>query len=263
MKVRELLELVDRLAPFRYAEAWDNVGLQFGHPDSEAEPILIALEATPAVLREARECGARTLLAHHPLLFGPVKCLVETSPQAILCAEVIRAGLNLIAAHTNIDSVAHGTNGELADRLGLRERRFLRPAKESGDPPAGLGLIGELEGEMLLGEFAARCKQAFGVASVGVVGEEHHRVRTVAVCSGAGGEVVRDLDASRASVLVTGELNHHQCGELRDRGVAAVLIGHHASEAIFGARLAALLRERAPGIDVRVSQAEAAPVRRV
>ena len=36
MKVRDLLQRVDRVAPFSLAEEWDNVGLMVGDLDAES-----------------------------------------------------------------------------------------------------------------------------------------------------------------------------------------------------------------------------------
>ncbi len=70
------------------------------------------------------------MVTHHPLLFKPPKSFVEFSYTTNLTSEMIRRGMSLIAAHTNYDSIAEGTNGELADRLGLSKegRKFLKPA---------------------------------------------------------------------------------------------------------------------------------------
>ncbi|MEQ8818771.1 MAG: Nif3-like dinuclear metal center hexameric protein [Sumerlaeia bacterium] len=365
--VKDLMDAIDAIAPFRLAESWDNVGLQFGHPDRPAGRVLVALEATPEVLEEATEVGANTLVLHHPLIFKPPKSFAETDPVADLAARVIRANLNVIAAHTNWDSVADGTNGEIADRLGLENRSFLVPAKREGDykfvvftprdhiaavieaaagagagvignyshctfrtpgtgtykplegadpyagtvgemeqadteerleivvPKArlgalieavkaahpyeevafdvypleatgeaahGLGLVGDLPKAMTLMAFTSFCKDAFRIGSVGVVGDLNRELRRVAICSGGGGGLLAEAQASGADVFVTGEMTHHGCAEARVRGLAAILLGHHNSEAIAGGRLARRIREALPGVDVRVSEKEIAPVMR-
>jgi len=54
MRVRHLVEAVERLAPAAYAEAWDRVGLHVGRPDAELRgPVLLTIDLIEAVLDEA------------------------------------------------------------------------------------------------------------------------------------------------------------------------------------------------------------------
>lgn len=133
--VSDVLGAVHRIAPARYAESWDNVGLQIGDPAAPATKIMVALEVTTRVLDEADALKADMLVVHHPLIFRPMANLAEISTGAKLCSRMIRAGQALIAAHTNMDSVAWGTNGELADRLGMQaaNRKFLKPITPESD----------------------------------------------------------------------------------------------------------------------------------
>jgi len=127
--VANVAAAVDRVAPARLAESWDNVGLQIGDPGAPAGRVLVALEVTREVIAEAKRLKARTLVTHHPLLFRPLKSLVEDSSVPALASELIRSGMAMIAAHTNFDAVAWGTNGVLADVIELRAagRGFLMP----------------------------------------------------------------------------------------------------------------------------------------
>lgn len=131
VRVADILSTVHRIAPPSLAESWDNVGLQMGDAQAPAGKVLVALEVTREVLAEAKRKRVSTIVTHHPLLFRPTKNLVESTATGSLSLQLIRQGHALIAAHTNLDSVASGTNGELADRLGLQTagRTFLEPSK--------------------------------------------------------------------------------------------------------------------------------------
>jgi dinuclear metal center YbgI/SA1388 family protein len=126
--VADLLVAIDQIAPFRLAESWDNVGLLVGDPDSDCQRVLVALEVTPEVIDEAIARDTQAIVAHHPLIFRPLKSIADTTPQTRMLARLQRANIALIAAHTNWDSVPDGTNGEIADRLHLINRTFLAPA---------------------------------------------------------------------------------------------------------------------------------------
>jgi len=373
--VGDLVGVVHQLAPPRLAESWDNVGLQVGRPSDPVRRVLVALEVTREVLAEARQMKADALVTHHPLIFRPVKSITPATPGGDLLLDVARSGLTLIAAHTNLDSVAWGTNGELADRLGMQAagRQFLRPAAplmeqvkyavyvpeahaeavtnamnaagaavigryshctfrtsgigtylplEGANPsagkigtleqaaevrvecvcpkgriekllhevrlvhpyeeiaydllpmlnatsePAGLGLVGALAKATTVGALAKAAKKALGIPSLGVVGEDATPVSRVAICTGAGGEIIRTWRSGEADVLITGEMTHHDCADAHHLGVPVLLVGHWTSEAIVAPRFAgaiasALAEKGHDGVEVVHSKAEVNPLRRV
>lgn len=131
LSVRHVLDAVERIAPPHLAEEWDNVGLQVGDPNAPAGRILVALEVSDAVLDEARRHRISTLVTHHPLIFRPLKSLATTATVPRYVDRMIRGGVALVAAHTNLDSVPWGTNGILADSVGIDAagREILFPAR--------------------------------------------------------------------------------------------------------------------------------------
>ncbi|PMP84217.1 MAG: hypothetical protein C0175_00400 [Caldisericum exile] len=54
MKVKELIYILNEIAPFVLQEDYDNSGLQFGDLDSEALNILIALDLQKVLLRKQK-----------------------------------------------------------------------------------------------------------------------------------------------------------------------------------------------------------------
>ncbi|MBQ9624597.1 MAG: Nif3-like dinuclear metal center hexameric protein, partial [Clostridia bacterium] len=73
MQVKELLNILNGIAPFESAEKYDNVGLLVGSKEKEIKSALLALDLTERVLDEAIEKQADAVITHHPLLFHPVK----------------------------------------------------------------------------------------------------------------------------------------------------------------------------------------------
>ncbi len=126
--VRDILAAVDGLAPFRLAEAWDNVGLLLGDSGAEVRRVLVALDVTEAVCDEAHATGADAVLAHHPLIFQPVDRLTAGTVPGRLALRLARAGRAVIAAHTNLDAAAGGLCDCLAEIIGLTQTEPLDPA---------------------------------------------------------------------------------------------------------------------------------------
>ena len=88
MLVADLLCALDRVAPFSLAEAGDNCGLLVGDERAGVCRVLASLELTEPVLEEALAGGFDTVLTHHPLLFSPVRSLVESHARERLLAGV-------------------------------------------------------------------------------------------------------------------------------------------------------------------------------
>jgi dinuclear metal center YbgI/SA1388 family protein len=135
--VSDVIKAIARLAPPELAEPWDNVGLQVGHPAAPVARVLVALELTAPVLEEARSCEADLILTHHPLIFKPWNALNLAQPGPALAAEALRAGVAVLAAHTNLDAAAWSTAHAVAERLGWQINEPLLP-RESGageEPP--------------------------------------------------------------------------------------------------------------------------------
>lgn len=123
----ELEALFEEIAPTDLADEWDNVGLLLGDPDQPVRRILVALEASGAVLDEARCRDAETLVLHHPLPFRALKKIVASDPTGTLLLRAARAGISIVVAHTNLDRSPWGTNRALADRVGLGSAEILEP----------------------------------------------------------------------------------------------------------------------------------------
>lgn len=165
--VRDVIAAMDRIAPRILAESWDNVGLQVGAMDDPAGSILVALEATTEVVAQARRARAGTLVTHHPLMLRERKSFAEFDPIARLAVSMIRGRIALIAAHTNLDSVADGTNGVVADMAGLgADRVFLAPVENTADRCKFSVFVPE--------SHAAAVIEAIASAGAGIIGNYAH-----------------------------------------------------------------------------------------
>jgi len=124
--VRDVQEIMEGWAPPDIAWERDNVGLQVGDPAARVRGILVALDATEAIVEEASRRRANLIISHHPLLFRPLRSVTTEDRNARCVMALVRKRIALYAAHTNLDFTKRGTSFALAESLGLLKQRFLR-----------------------------------------------------------------------------------------------------------------------------------------
>ena len=131
--VRDVWRALDDHFPFAHRADWDNVGILLGDPAAPVRSVLVALDATPAVLSALRRRPADLLVTHHPVVFRPLPAIRPDRPEAAAAYALLRAGVAAISAHTNADVAPRGVSHAMARRLGLRGIRPLIPGEPSSD----------------------------------------------------------------------------------------------------------------------------------
>ena len=125
MTVRGIQEIMEAWAPLDIAWERDNPGLQAGDTGRRVRGILVALDVTEPVVKEAKGAGANLIVSHHPLLFRPLRSLTTRSGTERTLTALARGGIALYSAHTNLDFTRGGTSFALAEALGLATEGFL------------------------------------------------------------------------------------------------------------------------------------------
>lgn len=128
MILSTILRALEEIAPLGLAESWDNVGLLVGDPKQEVNRILLTIDYSPEVAKEAAEQRCDLVIAYHPPIFKALKRIVAGSG----IFEAVRKGIAIYSPHTALDVAEGGTNDMLADVLGLTDRKPLRAAEGKG-----------------------------------------------------------------------------------------------------------------------------------
>lgn len=68
-KLKEIMTVLEKLAPCHLAESWDNVGLMVGSKEEEVDKVLCALDVNESVVDEAIKKGVKCIVSHHPFFF--------------------------------------------------------------------------------------------------------------------------------------------------------------------------------------------------
>src|SRR5206468_200030 len=79
MELRSVVEALEKIAPTRCAEAWDNVGLLLGDLAQPIERAIATIDYTAAVALEAKRADCQLVIAYHPPIFAPMKRIDPSS----------------------------------------------------------------------------------------------------------------------------------------------------------------------------------------
>lgn len=253
--VKEIYEFINSVAPFDIQEGFDNAGFLVGRKKQEVTRILVALDITREVAEEAARLGAELIVAHHPVIFNPVKSVTDETLTGQVLLALAEQKIAAICAHTNLDAAHGGVNGCLARVLELSGiGQLCQAGVDEKGRPYGIGRTGTVHRPGLsAGEYAAFVKEKLGSACVRFV-DGGRPVQRVAVGGGACGSMVEDAVAQGCDTFVTADLKYNQFLDARALGLNLLDAGHFPTENVVCAPLAARLAKAFPDVEVRLSE---------
>lgn len=210
MKVLDILEFLEKLAPLELAEPWDNCGLSIGNKNSDVLKTLVALDVTEAIVCEAIKIGANLIISHHPVIFRDIKHIRDQ--KNIILA--IKNDISIISMHTNLDKTF--VNDILAEKLELSNIQSLE-----------LGKIGTLKAPMHINDFIVYVKEKLNIDSISFANATD-TVYKLAVIGGSGGSFLGKTQD--ADTFITGDISHHTFLDAVDMGKNIIDAGHFATE---------------------------------
>lgn len=246
-KVIDFYKFIDSIAPFETQESWDNSGFLVGNGEKEVKKVLLALDVTEPVLKEAAEKGADLVVSHHPVIFGALK---EFHPKniAFLAAE---KGIAIISAHTCLDIAEGGVNDCLAAALGLQNVTKI-------DDGEGLLRIGELKKELSCEDFVKYVAEKINVGGIKYTPTDK-MIKKVAVCGGSGGDLYPFAMAFGADAFVTANIKHNIFIDIRRDKFCVLDAGHFCTENTVIKPLAEKIENAFPDSEIIVSEVSEDP----
>lgn len=130
MKIKEILSVIEHLAPLPLQESFDNSGVQVGDVNQDAKSVLVCIDVTEDVMTEAIRLGCNLVISHHPLAFRSFKSLTGKTYVERCMIQACKHDIVVYAAHTNLDNAFGGVNYELARILNLEQVKILAPQKK-------------------------------------------------------------------------------------------------------------------------------------
>ena len=127
MKIKEILSVLEEMAPLAYAEDFDNVGLLVGDANAEATGILVCHDALENVIAEAIAKKCNLIVCFHPILFTGLKKITGKNYVERAVIKAIKNDIAIYAVHTALDNHKEGVNKILCEALGLINTKILVP----------------------------------------------------------------------------------------------------------------------------------------
>jgi dinuclear metal center YbgI/SA1388 family protein len=127
MKIKEILTILEEMAPLAYAEDFDNVGLLVGNTEIETTGVLVCHDALESVIDEAINKKCNLVVCFHPILFSGIKKITGKNYVERAILKAIKNDIAIYAVHTALDNHQHGVNKIFCDALGLINTKVLIP----------------------------------------------------------------------------------------------------------------------------------------
>lgn len=253
MTAERIIQILEKKVPLYLAENWDNPGLIIGKRNREINKVLVALDVTDNVAKEAVEKKADMIVTHHPMIFGSIKKINDDTSLGRRIIFLIENGINHYAMHTNLDTAFGGTNDTLAEIIGLKDVEPLAVSTEQDGIPNGLGRIGELEEETTLGEFSKALREKLKLDRIRIVGNENQKVKRIGLCTGSGMEFMDEAAAKNCDTYITADVKYHEAQKAVEQGINLIDATHYATENIIVHIIAEYLRENT---DIIITESE-------
>ena len=127
MKVKQITDFLESVAPISSQESYDNSGLIVGDPNMEISKALVCLDCTELIIDEAVKTGCNFVIAHHPIIFKGLRKIIGQDYVSRTVIKAIKNEIAIYASHTNFDNYRYGVNCEIGERLGLKSIEILSP----------------------------------------------------------------------------------------------------------------------------------------
>lgn len=258
MKVGDIVDAIEAVAPPELQEGWDNTGLIVGRRDADCHGVMLCVDVTPDIVAEALASGCDMIVSHHPLIFKGIKRLNGAGRVERSVMLAVEKGVAVYCCHTSIDNAPGGVSWTMAKRLGIGDCEVLS-SQDGGDGSSGLGVIGTFVKPLTAAELVERVKRSFGSPVARCSCPPDRLIGRVAMCGGSGSEFLANAVAGGAQAYVTSDTRYHDFVDYGDK-IFIVDIGHFESEECTKEIFYQIITEKFPNFAVRYSVTETNPI---
>lgn len=219
---KNIINIVEDIAPPILQEEWDNSGLQIGDINKEVGGVLMVMDVSDKSVDYAIDNNIDMIISHHPFLFTDLKSIDFSSYKGHLIEKIIKNDLLIYSAHTNLDRADLGVNKVLGEKIGLENIEFFSDYFEDE-----IGVFGDsnLSFEGLIEKI-----KSLGDKNPIVYGEAPKSFKKVGVIGGTGSFGIDLAKKLNLDILLTSDVKHHDGQKAYEEGICLINIGHFYSE---------------------------------
>lgn len=237
-----ILNILSEQAPPETKMDFDNVGLLAGDPEWDASCVMLSLDITSAVIREAEQYGAGLIISHHPLFFDLKSATPETEGGKHLL-ELLTRRIGAVCMHTNLDAADGGVNDALASALRLRDAHAVEPEH--------ILRVGLLDKAVPMDAFLAEVKTALHCDGLRYTGNAP--VKRIAVGGGSCGSMLSEAVKAGCDTFVTADIKHDVFLRASELGLNLIDAGHFCTENVVIPVLKNWLAQAFPDLRILIS----------
>ena len=230
IRVKDIFGFLAERYPLDTACDFDNAGFLVGDSNEDVKKVLVCLDCDITAIEKAKELGCNLIVTHHPVIFGGLKSITENS----VVYKLIKNDIAVISMHTNLDIANDGVTVRLCEALGLKN---IKPFVAENDFALRSAEVNNLTPE----DFAVLIKDKLNFSVRYVEGDRN--INKVLVCSGSGGEFLKETVGFGFDALLTADIKHNVFIDAINSGVSVFDGGHYATENVIVKPLAELLAD--------------------
>lgn len=225
MKITDIIEYFDEIAPVSRGADWDNDGVMLSC-ENDIKKVLITLDITSQAVETAIKSGVQLIISHHPFIFRPINRIGDDILSENI-KKLIKHNISVLSYHTRMDASDAGINQYILEKLELESIT-----------PFGLdendmtGRIGNLTAPISMEQLSQRIKELFKCEYF-TCSKFCGEIKRIAVVSGSGGEYMDCARKNGADVFISGEFKHHQYINSEQIGFPIVSVDHYHCENVF------------------------------
>ncbi len=230
MKIQNVTNYLEELAPLSYAEGFDNVGLLVGDFNTDVSGILVTLDSLEVTVDEAIAKNCNLIVSFHPIIFSGLKKLNGSTYVERIVLKAIKNNIAIYAMHTALDNIKNGVSGKIGEVLGLKNTEILIPKSNlNTHETIGMGMIGELDSTMSENQFLQFVKTTMKTECIRHSELLGKSIKKVAVLGGSGSFAIENAIAQNADVYISSDFKYHDFFKA-EKQILLMDIGHYESE---------------------------------
>ena len=226
MKIKQITQFLEELAPLQDAEDFDNVGLLIGDYQTDVTNILISLDTLELTIDEAIQKNCNFIISFHPIIFSGLKHLNGSDYVQRVAIKAIKNNIAIYAMHTALDNSFDGVSAKMCEVLGLKNRQFLVPNAVKN---IGLGMIAEFPTAISEKDFLILLQNKFNAKGIRYSKTLNKNIKKVAVLGGSGAFAIDNAKKMGADAYVSSDFKYHDFFKA-ENSILLVDIGHYESE---------------------------------